>query len=262
MEFGGMILPEPKGDGAEVVAKKLEVICATCPGIVSREQFAIGVLTAANEVPQCTRLSVATAAFNCASLGLIPGSALGHAYFIPFSAKGGKKICQLIVGYQGYLELAYRSDFLTGVHAQVVCADEEYRIWVDDGPHITHEMTLDRNPNRENIIGAYCVYKTRRGFEGLSFVTSTDLKAVDTGRNVWESNYPAMCKKTPIRRAAKEWKKTPELARAVLLDELAEDRSEEQPALVSMDAGEGPKADPGLVLDYQAMQYEDEECDE
>ena len=62
-------------------------------------------------------------------------------------------------------------------------------------------------------------------------VTRKELETLYRRGNVWHSDPIAMCKKTAIRRASKNWKTTGRMANAVYLDEVA-DRDEPQPCLV------------------------------
>ena len=51
---------------------------------------------------------MSSAIVQCSQLGLEPGSALGHAYLLPFgnkNEKSGKKNVQLIIGYRGMIDL-------------------------------------------------------------------------------------------------------------------------------------------------------------
>ena len=66
------------------------------------------------------------------------------------------------------------------------------------------------------------------------YIERNEIDKVDTKRNVWKSNYLAMVLKTPIRRAAKRWRITRQMAYAIDLDERAE-REEQQPSLVPED---------------------------
>lgn len=214
-----LIIPTTRNDSAATLAQKIDPILSCLPSAIDRQQFATAVIVAANELSRpCKPASVLRAGFNCARLGLLPGTALGLAYFIPY-----KGVCTLVVGYRGFIDLSFSNDFLRDVHADVILRGEEFRQWADsDGPHIQHEIPLDRELARKNVVGSYCVYHTQRGGSGVVVVPATELKVVDTGENVWATRYCEMAKKTGIRRAAKFWKITPRMALAISLDETQE----------------------------------------
>src|SRR6187549_1559666 len=71
------------------------------------KEFA-GALTAAGEknikLKQCTPSSILTAMVACVQIDLIPNTIQGLAYLIPY----GKEV-QFQLGYQGLVELCYRS---------------------------------------------------------------------------------------------------------------------------------------------------------
>lgn len=224
--MSSLVLPPIQNDGSKAVADKIDMLLRVIPPGVVANQFLVAVIAEANGLSKpCTPKSVLMAAYNCAMVGLIPGAALGHCYFVPFKGQ-----CSLVIGYKGFLDLAFGCDFLRDVHAEVVLAGEKFRQWNDAaGPQIEHEIPLDRELIRANVVGSYCIYHTVNGGHGIATVNRKQLDAIDTGQNVWRSNYVEMAKKTPIRRAAKEWRITHRLGLALRLDEQAE-RGEEQTA--------------------------------
>lgn len=224
-------LPDAKNKGAEEVAKFADRLVRVLPSDADRAQFAIALVVAANEIDAKyagNTKAVLSAAFSAARLNLIPGSALGLSYFVPF-----KGVINLIPGYKGYLDLAAGNGFIRWVSTEVVYRGEEFRYWHDErGHHITHEIPIDRSDDDRDIIAAYCSYQTRTGDTAIPVVVNR--QKIDAARNtnkcgdVWGKHFAEMAMKTAIRRAAKRWKLTPQLGRAIYLDELAE-RGEPQP---------------------------------
>jgi phage RecT family recombinase len=214
-----LILPPAKNPGTQIILDKQATIETRLPPNVNPQNFMTAVVTEMNSLTRpCTPASIAIAAFNCAVLGLIPGSALGHAYFIPY-----KGVCTLIPGYKGFLDLAYGNKFLKSVHCDVVLRGEEFDYWKDEtGPKLKHLVSLERNLTRDNVMATYCIYHTALGGHGIVLVNKKELNKIDTEKNVWKSDYVSMAKKTAVRRAAKEWKITPSLGLAIQLDEQAE----------------------------------------
>ncbi|GAC1481724.1 MAG: hypothetical protein NVS2B11_07090 [Acetobacteraceae bacterium] len=107
----------------------------------------------------CNMMSLLGAFLAVASVGLEPNTALQHAHLIPFDKRGkdpatGKwgvirTDVQIIFGYQGLLELAYRSGQLRSVHADVVWrAEAEKRehwdCWFGSGGKLIHRPMLNR----------------------------------------------------------------------------------------------------------------------
>ena len=219
-----LILPPARNRGAELVIDKSDSIARRLPAGLDPQLFLATVITEINEsCSECTNISCAVAAINCAMLGLIPGKALGHAYFIPFRNKAtGKTECTLIPGYKGYLELAFSNEFLKTVHTDVVLRGEQFDQWVDGGgPQLRHAVPLDRSLSKNDVLAAYCVYSTVRGGHGVEVVTRQELDKIPQ-RNVWKTDYIGMARKTAVRRAAKLWRTTRQLSIAITLDEQAE----------------------------------------
>lgn len=181
-----------------------------------------------------TKASFAKAAFNAAVVGLMPGPALGHCYFVPYKRYRGTpreyKEIVYVPGYRGFLELAFASKFLVQCDPEVVLRGELCtRGHNQDGPWINHDIPTPRGQacDRKTLIGVYCTYRTARGGRGVVYMDRDRIDAIDTNRDIWTSNYEAMCLKSPIRAASKRWHLTRQLAAAITLDEeYEEDRSQ------------------------------------
>ncbi|MCK9569783.1 recombinase RecT [Candidatus Pacearchaeota archaeon] len=222
-------IPPPQHQGFTALVRVVERLPQYFPPGAAGAQLAAGILSEANKksLSECTSVSVVKTAFNAAVLGLIPGDFLGMCHFVPF-----KKECQLIVGYKGWLELAYDGDFLADMHSEVVLKGEEFTRWNDEnGPHIRHAMSLDRDGDLAwpNVVASYCVWHSRSGGKGLEVVGRKALETLKRRGNVWDSNPVAMCLKTPILRASKTWKRTRRMAVASALDDAIESNAPQPP---------------------------------
>lgn len=94
---------------------------------------------------KCEPVSVLGALMTCAQLDLRPG-VLGHAWPLPFYDKHSRgHKAQLVIGYQGYIELGHRSGKLRSINAEVVYfEDREFDMWRDEtGAHLIHKPALD-----------------------------------------------------------------------------------------------------------------------
>lgn len=233
-------LPVPKTEGAEGVIGCIDRIIAGAPSGIDRSQFANAIVAAANEsdIADCTRASVMMAAYNTVQIGLMPGKTLGLSYFVKhWNGRAKANECTLIIGYKGYLTLAYENNFLLEPYANVVCKGEEFEFYVDNGPRLIHRPALDRNPTPENITHAYCVAKTVKGGIIPTFLTRERIDQISKkqreskGFNPWKDpqTFHEMCSKSAIRACSKWWKLNQQLARAVELDEQS-DRGEQQVA--------------------------------
>lgn len=222
------VLPDPRNEAATQVKGLLAKLASFLPATINPEQFFAAVLTEVNQLPEdVSPKSVVMCTVNAAIVGLLPGPALGHCHFIPFWSNRGKDneahICQLIIGYKGFLELAFSNDFLSSCSPEVVLKDEAFERWHEtSGPQIRHSLPLNRRLQKSDVLAAYCTYATKAGGSGIALVDRMELDRVDTGQNVWLSDYVAMARKSAVRRAAKEWRLSNRMARAVMIDEQAE----------------------------------------
>lgn len=80
------------------------------------------------DLAKCEAATVLGGLMTCAQLGLRPG-VLGQAYLLPFwDSKDRTHKAQLVIGYQGLLELIYRSGMVETVAARIVYANDEFLI--------------------------------------------------------------------------------------------------------------------------------------
>ncbi|HAH7828598.1 recombination protein RecT [Escherichia coli] len=184
------------------------------------------------ELAECDEMSFISAIVQCSQLGLEPGSALGHAYLLPFcngKAKDSKKNVQLIVGYRGMIDLARRSGQITSLSARVVREGDEfsYELGLD-------EKLVHRPGENEDapITHVYAVAKLKGGGAQFEVMTKKQVEKVrDThskaaknaaskgGVSIWEKHFEDMAQKTVIRKLFKYLPVSIEIQRAVSMDE-------------------------------------------
>ncbi len=237
-------LPTQKNKAAEIIAREHKRIrSAISPDIENNfQQFVAACVIECNRIDKTVEPeSALIAMMNAAIIGLVPGASLGHCFFIPRKVYGKWRI-SLEVGYPGYLELSFRNGFLKSLHAEVILRDEErdFRYWTDsDGPQIQHNIGIARNRVKSQVVGAYCLYHTTAGGRGIRVMDRDELNIADPGTGPWKNERTGveMLRKTPIRRAAKDWRKGTDLAHALRLEDM-NDIGEEQPPLDGEFVGE------------------------
>jgi recombination protein RecT len=200
---------------------------------------------------RCEADSVLGGLMTLAQLGLRPGvGALGHAWLIPFwdskagpkNAKGyrvGAHRAQLIIGYQGYAELAYRTGRVLNIAPRTVHERDrfelEYGLSQDILRHVPH---LDGPRGQARLY--YAVARLQGGGYAITDpMTQADMEShrdrfamaktkekvdgTETGRLVvvgpWAEHFEAMAHKTMVRRLAKLLPKSTELAYALAVDD-------------------------------------------
>jgi recombination protein RecT len=132
---------------------------AALPSHIKPERLIRTAMTALRqnaELTKCSPVSVLGGVMTAAQLGL-EINVLGQAYLLPFNNRQtGQKEAQFIIGYQGLVDLMYRTGRVQTVFAEVVCKNDkfEYRYGLNE--------TLDHVPaegERGELKGAYAYLK-------------------------------------------------------------------------------------------------------
>lgn len=178
--------------------------------LIDPQKFARIALTAIRKNPllqQATQASLLGSIMACAQLGLEPHGPLGHAYLVPFRHNNEVEV-QLIIGYQGMIQLALRSGMVASISAQVVREGDLFSYEYGTNEHLTHRPGKEKG----EITHAWALAKLVTG--GAPFVV-LDIDQVEEARNrsksgagpkpkgPWATDYEAMARKTAVRRLFK-----------------------------------------------------------
>ncbi|MCD2263265.1 recombination protein RecT [Dietzia aurantiaca] len=180
-------------------------------------------LTCVRQTPQladCDPATVFGALMTCAQLGLRPG-VLGHAWLLPFRNKGQLQ-AQLVVGYQGMVELAHRSGQIKSLIARTVYANDTFDVDYGLEDRLVHKPTM-RGPKGE-AIAYYAIAKFNSGGHAF-YVMGHDEMLEYKDKNTrakfgpWVDHFEQMAHKTCVRQLAKWMPKSTDMAVAVDADE-------------------------------------------
>lgn len=209
-------------DMQAMLSKMGEQIKIALPNDISSERFRRVVLTAFNsnkKLQECKPMSFISAMMQSAQLGLEPNTPLGEAYLIPY----GNEV-NFQIGYQGLLNLAYRSGEYQTIVAREVCENDEFSL--DYGlEEIKHIPNL--RGERGEVYGYYAKYITKDGQKAIYYISKEEaLKyakrySKSFNRGPWQSDFDAMAKKTAIKQLLKYAPKTissEKLTQAVAVD--------------------------------------------
>lgn len=184
-------------------------------------------------VASCEIKSLCGAIVQAGQFGLEIGGIQGHAYLTPKKTKD--KItqqyidsCQLIIGYKGMISLGVRSGKLLSLEVQKVCKNDYFKRRHGDNKGLEHEP--NDKEERGDIIGYYAyahLVNHDKVFEYMSLKEIDELKKeagvlLTDPRSPWVKFPEAMCKKTVIRQLFKFQSLSPELDKAIGLDEMAD----------------------------------------
>lgn len=185
---------------------------------------------------ECDPRSVIGAIVTSAQLGLEPDNILGSAYLIPFyNSRTQRMEAQLIPGYKGLIDLARRSGQIKSITAHIVYENEECELLYGTDDNAIKHKPLPPSERGEKKIGAYAVAYFKDGGYQFEWMWMEDIEKIrETSKNyrdkkgeviqssVWVQHEDEMIKKTVIRRLCKYLPLSPELSKAVSLDEYAE----------------------------------------
>lgn len=203
----------------ESIASRKQTFQSLLPKGIDAEWFFGEVKVAVARTPkllECDRMSVFDALTTCAQLGLSPSGRLGSAYLIPFNGK-----CTLVVGYKGYVDLAYRSGEVVGFGAQVVYEEDEFDYSEGFGVQIRHhKRSEEANPGPLRYVYAWA--EMRGGYKVSLLMLRREVEAIKARApgarkpgGPWDTDPAEMWKKTALRRLIKLLPLSPQKAQAL-----------------------------------------------
>lgn len=221
----------PKARLLTVIDRSLPALQELVPKGMSADRILRTVRISINQNPAlatCYPPSVIVSILRAAEMGLEVQNGFGHAYLVPFrNKKSNRQECQLIVGYQGWVELALRTGKVDDVNSICVFKSDEFEYQEGTDPKIVHRPNLDGPRGKADLIRVYSRLHTVTGFFRTHMMTATEIEAIrarskakDAGP--WVTDYLQMARKTPVRADAKYWPKTRELAMAIETEEVGE----------------------------------------
>lgn len=223
--------PAKKDDLRSNIEKMEQQFAMAMPRGMEAAQLVRDAITCLKQNPklaQCEQMSVLGSLMTCAQLGLRPG-VLGHAWLLPFwdgKSRGYK--AQLVVGYQGLVELAHRSGKVSSLIARTVYSNDVFDVDYGLEDRLIHKPNL--KGSRGDIVAFYAIAKfTTAGHaflvmtydEMIEYRQSNATAKTKEGKvfGPWVDNFEGMAHKTCVRQLAKWMPKSTDLARAIEHDE-------------------------------------------
>jgi recombination protein RecT len=141
-----------------------------------------------------------------------------QAYLIPFKSE-----CTLVIGYQGYVQLMYRTGQVDQVEAEMIYEADEWEDSRGDGGRFFHRPNWTA-ADRGAPIMAYSFAKlVSGGRTKVEIVTRERAEWLKkefarSAKSPWFTNFNGMWQKSPVRQLQKWAPKSAELRRALVLD--------------------------------------------
>ncbi len=222
--------PNPITTMASVIERRKDTFARLLPKHMTVERFTKVVHAALTKTPKlanCSQTSVLMALVACSELGLEPNTPQQHAHLIPYGSE-----CTLVVGYRGYIELAWRSGRISSISVQAAYVNDFFEYEEGDTAYIRHRPLLVGD--RGDFKAAYCITRFKDGGISREVMRLSEIEEIrDRSQNAksakkygketpWDTDFGEMAKKTVIRRAAKKWPQSPELMAAIAHDDRVE----------------------------------------
>lgn len=217
----------PRATLAEYLDRNKSALRLSLPKAMDEERFARLLLTAANTNPalfDCDPRSFLAAGVQAAQLGLEPNDARGLAYLVPFKDKRRGRVVQLIIGYQGLMDLARRSGMVSTINAEPVYEGDSFRYELGLFPSLTHVPgDHDEDPSKLSHVYATALVDGDPMFKVLTRRQVERVRDSSQGGSSefspWRTNFVEMAQKTAIKRLCKFLPKSVEVSAALEREE-------------------------------------------
>ncbi len=212
---------DPAADVKSYLQRLTPEMQKALPKHLTADRLARVTLTAIRMNPkllQCKIPSLMAAVMRSAQLGLEIG-VNNQAYLVPYGAEA-----QFIIGYEGYIDLFYRSGQVQSAFASAVYKGDEFSYEYGSNSHIKHIPGGNHKPNE--ITHFYAYVKMKDGAFNFIVWPSEKVdaharqysKSYGKSDSPWKTNYAAMGAKTMIRQLQKFVPKSVELREALAHD--------------------------------------------
>jgi len=179
---------------------------------------AISEISKSPQLQQATPQSVLGSIMLAAQLKLEIGSALGQFYLTP-RKDAGKQICLPIIGYQGFIELAYRSGRIDAIETLLIREGDAFNYWADSSGGLQFDWKPVDHDETRSWVGAIGVAHIKGGGRPVWAYLPRDKVLARRPRywesGPWKTNEEEMARKTIVRAMAPYLPKSTEFARAV-----------------------------------------------
>src|SRR5687767_6872516 len=149
----------------EVFNRSAGEITKALPRHLSSDRMLRTAMTSILRTPSllaCDIKSLIGAVMQAAQLGLELDTNLGFAYLVPF-----KDQVQLIPGYKGLVNLAYRSGLVLNIDSRIVRVGEEFEFEYGTNARVVHRpklaTTFDNEKTESNVVASYCIAYLKGG---------------------------------------------------------------------------------------------------
>lgn len=199
-------------------------------------RLAVSTINRTPNLAQCTKASLIGGIVISSQLGLELNTPLGHAYLVPYkrsvkTATGWEEVheAQFQLGYQGIVDLAYRTNLFTMIYAEAVYENDDFDYAYGMDKHLTHKPT---DGAQGELKGIYAVFHLKGGGKDFKYWPAAKItahaqkysKSWDSKNNcfkkgsAWGDNFESMGRVPVIKDLLKLAPKSIEFREALVQD--------------------------------------------
>lgn len=215
------------------------------------------------KLQQCDKASILLSVTQAASLGLDLSPGLAEGYLIPrWNKETRAQECTFVPSYQGLAKLARNAGSLRYLIAKIVHQNDSFETWNDPEPNLKHVECRNGDPGPMTWV--YAVAKLPTGEILYEVMSRTEVESIrdrseswkkEPGTGPWATDFNEMAKKTVIKRLCKMLPRSPELAKAIDLDNMEYQPNSIEPPQNHTGYGRGQYASPDQTKTYlEAME--------
>ena len=208
----------------DLVERQMPEIEKQLAGAMSSQAFVRAVVSEIKKQPKLAAADPATVlggVMLAAQLKLEIGSGLGEFYLTPRKDRG-RDVCLPIIGFQGMIKLALRSEFVTDVHAFLVREGDQFSYGANAERGMYFEWVPRDFDEDRTWTGVVAVARMAKGGTTWTYLTRAQVMKRRPGyweSTPWKTNEDEMAKKSAVRALAKYLPKSTELGKALESDE-------------------------------------------
>lgn len=208
----------------DLIEAQLPAIERQLGGAMNSDAFVRAVLSEVTKQPKLMKADPKTllgGVMLAAQLRLEIGSGLGEFYLTP-RQDHGHDICLPIIGYQGMVKLALRSEFVTNVQAFLVRDGDDFTYGANSERGMFYDWTPRDFEETRPWIGVVATARMKTGGTTWVYLTRDQVIARRPqywDKGPWKTHEDEMAKKTAVRALAKYLPKSTDLGRALEADE-------------------------------------------
>ena len=232
---GGAVARRPEDTLRQLLLSCKGQIALALPKYMTADRMIRVAVTACKVTPElleCSPMSIVSCVMRAAELGLELSGPLGQAYLVPFRNKhsGGHKEAQLLIGYRGMQQLAFRSGLVSNFPAHVVREGDDFRYQYGTHQFLHHVPKAKPDAKVTHVYAAINLLSGATDFEVMTFEElQAHKRKYVRGKSLktWDENFEEMAKKTLVRKLAKRVPVSVEMQTAAAVDEQAERGAQE-----------------------------------